>query len=166
MKELLAGLLIAGLISWYDIANTPPDHYLSPVPDHPLQEVQVEDEVDPMAKRIEAFLDHYRSPLAEHADFIVAISHTYGIDPRLLVSIAGVESTFCKFIPAHSFNCFGWGIYHGKVTRFPNYKFGVQEVARGLSRPPYKGKTYQEFAGTYSESKDWAQKVEYFYERI
>src|SRR3990167_7817231 len=123
MKELLAGIALALLISWYDIARQPQE-YLVPVPERP-RAVQEEDEADPREERLEAFLESYHSPLAEHSGFLIRIADTYGLDYRLLPSIAGAESTFCKFIPDYSYNCFGWGIYGGKVTRFPNYKLAI-----------------------------------------
>ena len=45
-----------------------------------------------------------------------------------------VESNLCKKIPENSFNCWGWGIYGKKVTRFVSYDEAIDTVARGIKR--------------------------------
>lgn len=50
------------------------------------------------------------------------------------MAIAQQESNLCKKIPENSFNCWGYGIYGDKVTRFSNYIEGLEIVARNLKK--------------------------------
>ncbi|PIZ66023.1 hypothetical protein COY14_01075 [Candidatus Roizmanbacteria bacterium CG_4_10_14_0_2_um_filter_36_9] len=81
---------------------------------------------------LKSFFRKHNSPLYEHADFIVKISDKYELDYRLIPAIAMQESTACKFIPQNSYNCWGWGIYGDKVTRFESYPDAIDTIARGL----------------------------------
>ena len=81
---------------------------------------------------LKAFFRRYDSPLYDHAEFVVKASDEYGLDYRLLPAISMQESGACKVIPHGSHNCWGWGIYGGKVTRFESYPEAIDTVARGL----------------------------------
>lgn len=81
---------------------------------------------------INNYLQEYASPLQPYATHIVEIADRYGLDPNLLVAIAQQESNLCKRIPEDSYNCWGYGIYGDKVTRFTDYPTALDTVARGL----------------------------------
>lgn len=81
---------------------------------------------------LKAFFRKYESPLYDHAGFIVKVSDEYGLDYRLLPAISMQESTACKFIPHNSHNCWGWGIYGNKVTRFSSYPEAIETIAKGI----------------------------------
>lgn len=83
---------------------------------------------------LKAFFRKYDSPLYEHADFIVKVSDEYGLDYRLIPAISMQESTACKFIPHNSYNCWGWGIYGDKITRFKSYPDAIETIAKGLKK--------------------------------
>jgi hypothetical protein len=83
---------------------------------------------------LKAFLRQYDSPLYDHAEFLVKVADENQLDYRLIPAIAMQESTGCKFIPHDSYNCWGWGIYGGKVTRFSSYPEAIDTVARGLKK--------------------------------
>ncbi len=89
---------------------------------------------DARSANLKRFIRKYypQSPLYDLTDYIVEVSDKYGLDYRLLVAIAMQESNLCKRIPKDSYNCWGWGIYGDKVTRFSSYKEGIETVARGL----------------------------------
>ena len=63
----------------------------------------------------------------------------YAIDWRLIPAIAMQESTLCQNIPKNSYNCWGFGIYSGKITRFNNYAEAIETVTKTLARD-YKEK--------------------------
>lgn len=44
------------------------------------------------------------------------------------------ESQACLRIPENSYNCWGYGIYGDKVTRFSSYEEAIDTVAQGLKR--------------------------------
>ncbi|HVF69680.1 MAG TPA: hypothetical protein VNA13_03915 [Xanthomonadales bacterium] len=85
------------------------------------------------AEKIRQFLARYNSPLEPYSVDIVNAAEEYGLDHRLIPAIAMQESTLCKKIPVNSFNCWGFGIYGNKVTRFADYKEGIYTVTKALA---------------------------------
>ncbi len=85
------------------------------------------------AEKIRAFLAKYNSPLEPYAVDLVDAADQYGLDRRLLVGIAMQESTLCKKIPVNSYNCWGFGIYGTKVTRFADFREGIYTVSKALA---------------------------------
>jgi len=83
---------------------------------------------------IKNYLKKYSSPLVPFSQEIVDISDKYTLDYRLLVAIARQESNLCKRIPANSHNCWGFGIYGDKVTRFDSYPQALETVAKTLKK--------------------------------
>ncbi|OGD79741.1 hypothetical protein A2368_03985 [Candidatus Collierbacteria bacterium RIFOXYB1_FULL_49_13] len=75
------------------------------------------------------YLKKYNSPLYPYAELIVKTSDENGIDFRWLIAIAQQESNLCKRIPENSYNCWGWGIYGDKVTRFNSYEHAITAIA-------------------------------------
>lgn len=91
-------------------------------------------EADARPLLIQKYLSKYNSPLEPYSQIIVNISDKYYLDYRLLVAIAQQESNLCKKIPENSHNCWGFGIYGDKVTRFDNYPQAIETVAKALKR--------------------------------
>jgi len=85
------------------------------------------------SEKIRQFLARYNSPLEPYAVDIVNAADEYGLDHRLIVAIAMQESGLCKTIPVDSYNCWGFGIYTGHVTRFTDYKDGIYTVTKALA---------------------------------
>lgn len=78
------------------------------------------------------FFRKYESVLYDKAEFIVKIADQYKLDYRLIPAIAMQESGLCKHIYEGSHNCWGWGIYGDKVTRFDSYEEAIETISRGL----------------------------------
>jgi len=110
---------------------------------------------------IESVLNRYSSPLAEESEAFVKACIKYQIDCFLLPSIAGLESTFGKFIWPNSYNPFGWD--RGYMM-FDNWAQGIDTVAKGLKKGYLnRGATTVDTIGPiYSESPTWAVRVNYF----
>ncbi len=126
---------------------------------------------DARAEILRQYLAHYNSPLEEHADLIVAMSDQYDFDYRWLVAIAMQESTLCKFIPENSFNCWGWGIYGDKVTRFESYDEAIRRIAPQFKKIFLQDKHYKDpmkVMKTYTPPSDgsWAEGVSQFFEDL
>jgi hypothetical protein len=119
---------------------------------------------DARAANLKAFFRGLNSDLFAYADYIVQISDKYGLDYRLIPAISVQESTACKYIPPGSFNCWGWGIYGDKVTKFSSYEEAIETVAKGL-RTEYADdglKTPEEIMKRYNPSSPggaWAKGV-------
>lgn len=119
---------------------------------------------------LQKFFTKYNSPLVDYVSYIVQTADKYGIDYRLIPAISMQESTGCKFIPENSYNCWGWGIYGDKVTRFPNYPEAIETVSRGLKNNYIdKGLTSpEEIMKRYTPPSkgSWAEGVHFFFEQL
>ena len=101
--------------------------------DNDTSSVELESE-DGRVKALETFFAKYNSPLMAHGKFIVEEADTHNIDYRLIPAIAMQESTLCKKIIKDSHNCWGFGIYGGKVTRFASFDEAISKVTSTLSK--------------------------------
>jgi len=89
---------------------------------------------DGRVANLKNFFRKHNSPLFEYADHIVAVSDKYNFDYRLLPAIAMQESNLCKKSPVNSYNCWGWGIYGTKITRFKSYDDAINVVGLGIKK--------------------------------
>lgn len=123
-------------------------------------------DVGKQVQTVKQFLAQYGSPLEKYADYIVEVSNTYGIDFRLIPAIAMQESNLCKKAPIDSNNCWGYGIYGGKVRYFSNYKEGIETVAFSLSQNYVKKgyTTVDQIMSKYTprNTNDWVTAVSHF----
>lgn len=121
---------------------------------------------DGRKEKVRQFLSKYNSPMEPYAGDIVDAADMYGLDHRLIPAIAMQESNLCKKIPHGSHNCWGYGIYGKKVTRFADYKEGIYTVTKGLATR-YKPKglvTPEQIMTMYTPSSNgsWAFSVRHF----
>lgn len=82
------------------------------------------------ASDIDAYLAGKGSPMAGQGSAFVASGGRWQVDPRLLVAIAGAESSFGA-ITCAPFNAWGWGCPNGPYV-FESWADGIDAVARGL----------------------------------
>ncbi|HAI22481.1 TPA: hypothetical protein DCP77_02060 [Candidatus Collierbacteria bacterium] len=120
---------------------------------------------------IRQYLNKYGSPLEPYSDLIVQLSDQYNFDYRWLVAIAQQESGLCLHIPENSFNCWGWGIYGDKVTRFDNYEDALRRISPQFTKIFLKGdhsKEPSEVMKTYTPPSDgsWAAGVSTFFDDL
>lgn len=121
----------------------------------------------PQAQVLADYLAQYNSPLAPHAQDFIDAAREYNLDWRLVVSIAGVESTFGKFTPG-GYNGWGWGVYDTQAIYFKSWKEGIYAVSLGL-RENYinKGLTNPYLMNRlYAQSPSWGGRVTYFMNEI
>ncbi len=111
-------------------------------------------------KAIENVLIKYQSPLVNNVSQFIYVCQKYQLDCYLLPAIAGLESTFGRFVYPQSFNPFGWG---GGYIMFRDWNESIEIVGKGI-RENYlnKGaKTEEQIGMIYSESPTWAQRVKF-----
>ncbi len=119
---------------------------------------------------LKEFFTRYGSPLSSYAKNIVDAADKYKLDYRLLPAIAMQESTLCRKMPKNSNNCWGFGIYGKKITRFDNLADAIETISKTLSRD-YHGqglKNPAEIMTKYTPSSNgsWATNVSYVMDRI
>lgn len=84
-----------------------------------------------MAVDFDKFLTEQNSPLAGLGSEFTRIGGKYGVDPALLIAIAGSESSFGKYGKGTKFfNAWGWGPH----KPFTSWSHGIDTVARGLRK--------------------------------
>ena len=119
---------------------------------------------------LKEFLGRYNSPLENLSEYIVEISDKYRLEYRLLPAIAMQESTLCQKAPADSYNCWGFGIYGGKVTRFNSFEEAIETIAKTLAQNYHAQGLIEpiDIMSRYTPSNtgEWAENVSYVMERI
>jgi hypothetical protein len=115
---------------------------------------------------VRTFFQKYNSVLLPYAEDVILAADEYGLDYRLIPAIAMQESNLCKKAPKDSYNCWGFGIYGKKVTRFDNYKEAIDTVTKTLAQQ-YKAnglETVEEIMSKYTPSSNgsWANSVNHF----
>lgn len=119
--------------------------------------------LDNKAEILAKYLARFNSPLQYHAQDFIDASNTYGLDWKLLPSIAGVESTFGKQIPG-GFNGWGWGVYGTQAIYFNSWNEAIFTIAKGL-RENYLNKGLNDpytINRVYAASPYWGSRVSYF----
>lgn len=121
---------------------------------------------DARVETVRQFFARYGSPLESYAQDIVDAANKYNLDFRLVPAIAMQESNLCKKAPTDSYNCWGFGMYGKKMTRFDNYKEAIYAVTKTLSNryKNYGLETPEEIMTKYTPSNNgrWAYSVNYF----
>lgn len=120
-------------------------------------------ELDKRAKILADYLASHNSPMQYHAQDFVDAADKYALDWKMLPAIAGVESTFGKFIPG-GYNAYGWGVYGTNRIYFKSWKDGIFIVARGL-REGYLDKGLTDpysINRVYAASPNWGRNVTFF----
>ncbi|MEK7159887.1 MAG: hypothetical protein AAB702_00190 [Patescibacteria group bacterium] len=116
------------------------------------------------------FFKKHKSALIPYADEVIAAADKYEIDYRLIPAIAMQESNLCKKIIKDSYNCWGFGIYGKKVTRFDNYNQAINTVTKTLAIQ-YKSKgleTPEQIMTKYTPGSNgaWADSVNHFMDQL
>jgi hypothetical protein len=116
---------------------------------------------DKRVKALQSVFTRYNSPLLPYASTYVEKADKYGIDWKLLPSIAGLESSFGKRQMPGSHNSYGWG---GGHIYFDSYEHGIDTINKAFKeRYAARGATTVESIGPiYAESKTWVPRVKSF----
>ena len=121
---------------------------------------------DARVEIVKRFFHRYNSELEPYAQDVIIAADKYGLDFRLIPAIGMQESNLCKKAPKESNNCWGFGIYGKKVTKFNTYAEAIDTVTKTLAND-YKAKgftTPEEIMQKYTPSSDgsWAESVNHF----
>lgn len=132
--------------------------------EQPVQEVEISSKkLEPKAEILAAYLASFNSPMQYHAQDFIDASKAYNLDWKLVASIAGVESTFGKFIPG-GYNGWGWGVYDTQAIYFNSWREGIFTVSKGLRENYLDAGLSEPYAmnRVYAASPTWGSKVTYF----
>lgn len=128
-----------------------------------LQDEIIAKKLDREAQILADYLKYRNSPLQYHAQDFIDAAKEYDLDWKMLPAIAGVESTFGKFIPG-GYNAWGWGVYGTNAIYFRSWKEAIFTVSQGL-REGYLNKGLNNpysINRVYAASPHWGRKVSYF----
>jgi len=119
---------------------------------------------------VKGFFKKYKSDLFPYADNVIYAADKYGIDYRLIPAIAMQESNLCKKAPKGSYNCWGFGIYGKKVTKFENYADAIDTVTKTLANK-YKAnglESPEQIMSKYTPGSNgsWADGVNHFMDQL
>lgn len=174
---LLFSLLFLSFVSYNDISSSllfgqrPQSVAFAALPTNENLFTDVLEPQDARVEMLRQFFAKYKSPLEPHAEHVVKAAETYEIDFRLIPAIAMQESNLCKKVPKDSNNCWGFGIYGGKVTKFDNYEQAITTISKTLGHD-YKEKrgleSPVEIMSRYTPSSNgsWAKGVTHFMEQL
>lgn len=119
---------------------------------------------------LKKFFQEYKSPLSNYAEDIVKNADLWGIDYAIIPAISMQESGGCKKIPEGSYNCWGFGIYGTKITKFPGFKEAIEQVSKTVKEAYIKkgltNATLVEDRWTPSSRGQWSYSVNYFIGKI
>lgn len=166
MLNLLKTLLVVFILALVLVFGTPVEAAEMAGSSAALIKSQTHNQLDKRTLKLKKFLLSVNSPLVEYSQVFVETADKYDVDWKLVPAISGVESTFGRFIPANSYNAYGWN--NGNFA-FENWPQSIEIVNKTL-RENYINKgatTVEQIAPIYAPpSKTWAGKVHYFMARI
>lgn len=115
------------------------------------------------AEQLKGFLTGRASPMSPFASQILSASNRYGVDPRLVVAIAGVESDFGRV--CRGFNAWGWN--NGR-TRWRSWAHSIDVYTRSISEHYPNWRNVTGMARNYNPNTPvaWARKVKGLMEAI
>ena len=131
----------------------------------PVVNSQKDYTLDTRTKAVRNVFKKYNSPLVGQEVSYVKYADEYGVDWKLLPSIAGLESTFGQFLMPGSYNAYGWG---GGRRYFESWEDGIKVINKAI-RENYidRGATDVWSIGSiYAESPTWSVRVNGFMQEI
>ena len=84
-----------------------------------------------LAPQIDAYLQKRGSPMAGQGMSFLRAGRKYGVDPRLLVGIATIESGAGENMKLQ-YNPFNWGVHRGQT--YGSYQEAIRTSSRIASR--------------------------------
>src|SRR3972149_10979610 len=122
--------------------------------------------LDTRTKAVRNVFRKYNSPLVDQAVFYVKYADEFGVDWKLLPSIAGLESTFGRFLMPGSYNAYGWG---GGRIYFESWEDGIRIITKSI-RENYMDRwgatDVWSIGPIYAESPTWSVRVNRFMQEI
>jgi|Napbiome12C3dose_1001474.scaffolds.fasta_scaffold00001_229 hypothetical protein len=166
-KKITIFLLVILLLNFPSFSFTGKVQAEKPLVEKTELELIEKRELDYRAEILSTYLAKYNSPLQYHAQDFIDAADIYKLDWKMLPAIAGVESTFGKFIPG-GYNGWGWGVYGTQAIYFTSWRDAIFTISKGL-REGYLDKGLTDpysMNRVYAASPTWGMKVSYFMQDI
>lgn len=142
-------------------------YIVSPYPTRP---VNLSPDEDIRVIALKNFFTDINSPLKDYAQDLVYQADIWGLDYALIPAISMQESRACKIIPPESHNCWGFGIYGKKVTRFKSYPEAITKIAKTIKEAYVKkgltNATLVEDLWAPPSKGQWSYSVNYYIGKI
>lgn len=118
---------------------------------------------DERVAKLEGFLYSKGSPMASYSDLIVYYSDIYGVDPRLCVAIAGLESGYGRVV-FRPYNA--WGFYSGRG--WGSWEESIREYMEGMNRGYFSegARTPEAIGKNYAADPNWASRIRGYMSQI
>jgi hypothetical protein len=101
-------------------------------------------------ERVATWLEHRGSPMAPYAEGLVRAGVAYDVDPRVVLGIAGIESTVGEEIPEGSHNAWGWnGDGPRGLKAWDSWPEAIDDYTERLGRLYDTDNVDEDFAQTY-----------------
>ena len=110
---------------------------------------------------IKKILEKNNSPLIVSVDQFINTCNDYNFDCYLLPAIAGLESSFGRFVYPNSYNPFGWG---GGYIMFNNWDEAIEIVGKNI-KINYINKgldSIDKIGMFYCENPTWSTRIKWF----
>ena len=89
---------------------------------------------DLTAAKLDTYLAGKSSPMFGQGANFMQVGARYGLDPRLLIALAGAETGFGANVTRGANNAWNW-LYNGRKSPFDTWLSGMTSVAKGLTKP-------------------------------
>lgn len=111
-------------------------------------------------KVLKQVFENYQSPLVDEVDTFIDVCIKYDFNCYLLPAIAGLESSYGRYIYPDSYNPFGWG---GGYIKFKSWQNAIEIVSFNLKNNYFnKGlKDIYSIGKVYAESSTWSERINY-----
>jgi len=166
MKKIILFIILTGLFFWLGATQARASQIAGQSAVLATNPTMLQKDIENMQLQkqkiaIKNILDKYDSPMKNEVDSFMLACQKYSLDCYLLPSIAGLESTFGRFIYPNSNNPFGWG--RGLIV-FENWSQAIDTVASGLRNNyiNHGASTIDQIGSIYCEGNTWAGKIKWF----
>jgi RHS repeat-associated protein len=130
----VTAIALGGLLVGAAIADLFTGAWFAPEFHGSLQPRPSNNECSVSSSSLDKYLGSKNSPMEGQGTNLMKSGAQYNLDPRLLVSLSGAETSFGNNITAGQFNAFNV-LYHGLNSPFASFQSAINSVGHSLTNP-------------------------------